>query len=406
MKQLLAICIKVLSLSALLPVICLAAASPSYTITGDALLNGGGSTASPLYSIHGSALGQAFFNPTGSMGSPSYKAGVLTIGNPEQAERQHTLIVSFGGSGYGKVTGDAGLFCVGTEGDICGMNLFYSTAINLTATPLSSATFVGWSGDCTGTGSCQVTMGADRAVTALFISKAYTISASAGDHGSITPTSTVNHGSSELYTVTPDDGYHIITVSIDGISQSISNPNSFNHIFSNVTTNHTISASFAIDTFIAKLGNCVSGPATIRYNETPTYTFTPGFSVVAYINGTAVALANNSYTYPTGVVSNQTVTGVFTINPVGANDPIQVLRGAAVVDTHTTLQAAYNAAESGDVIMMKGITFAGGLTADRKIAVTIKGGYEATFASSCVMTNVGKIVVKAGVVRVQRVSAR
>jgi hypothetical protein len=162
MKRLLALCIKVLSLSSLLPAICLAAASPSYTITGDALLNGGGTTASSLYTIHGSALGQAFFNPTGSMGSPSNNAGVLALGNPQQADRQHTLIVAFRGSGYGKITGDAGLLCVGTDGNSRNINLLYSTALNLTATPLISSTFAGWSGDCTGTGACQVTMGIDR----------------------------------------------------------------------------------------------------------------------------------------------------------------------------------------------------------------------------------------------------
>src|ERR1039458_8641440 len=99
MIRLFALCITILSL---LPGICLAETSPGYIISGATLLNGGGSAASPGYSIHGSALGQAFFNPTGSMGSPTYTSGVLTIGNPQQIDLKHTLAVNFSGSGYGK----------------------------------------------------------------------------------------------------------------------------------------------------------------------------------------------------------------------------------------------------------------------------------------------------------------
>ncbi len=405
MKRLLALCITILSL---LPGICPAATSPGYTISSAALLNGGGSTASPGYSIHGSALGQAFFNPTGSIGSPSYTSGVLAIVNPQQTDLQHTLTVNFSGSGYGKVTGDDGMFCVGTEGDSCGMNLYYTTVINLTATPLASSVFSGWSGACTGSGACQVNMGADNTVTALFSSKTYTITASAGAHGSITPSgaTVVNHGSSDSYTVSADDGYSIATVTIDGVPQTIVNPNSYSHTFSNVTADHSISATFAIDTFTVELGRCVSGPTTVSYNATPTYNFTHGFSVIAYINETPVELANNSYTYPTGIVFNQTIRGVFTINPAGSNDPIQIVRNSVVIDTHTTLQGAYNAAESGDVIMLKGSTFADALIADRPIKVTIKGGYNADFTSSCTMSYVGEITVKAGKVSVEYVSAR
>jgi Divergent InlB B-repeat domain len=42
------------------------------------------------------------------------------------------------------------------------------TAVTLSATPIAPSTFVGWSGACSGTGSCQLTMESDRTVTALF----------------------------------------------------------------------------------------------------------------------------------------------------------------------------------------------------------------------------------------------
>jgi hypothetical protein len=40
--------------------------------------------------------------------------------------------------------------------------------VTLTATPGGGSTFAGWSGDCSGTGTCQVTMSAARSATATF----------------------------------------------------------------------------------------------------------------------------------------------------------------------------------------------------------------------------------------------
>jgi hypothetical protein len=406
MKRLLALCITTLSLTALLPGICLAGGwSPGYILIGDALLNGGGNAASAGYAIHGSALGQAF---SGGMSGGSYRTGTLVVGDPQQSDRRHTLRVNFSGNGYGTVTGDAGLFCYGTQGDSCGVELYFTTQVTLTASPLSNSTFTGWSGEgCDGTGSCVVAMGTDRTVTATFASKTHTITATAGTHGSITPgTISVNEGSSQAFTVTPDTGYHIATVTVDGNqSQTITNPKLLNYTFSNVTTDgHSISSTYAIDTFTATLGRCVSGSTTPGYNDTPTYTFAFGFYVVAYINGTAVSLANSSYTYPTGVIADQSISGVFTVIP-GGSDPVQLVHGQTV-DPKTSLQAAYNAAVTGDVILLKGGTLPGTLTADLPIDVTIKGGYNSDYTTSCTSTKVGKITVKAGTVRAQYISVQ
>ena len=38
----------------------------------------------------------------------------------------------------------------------------------LTATPDAGSVFTGWTGDCTGTGTCTLTMSADHTVTATF----------------------------------------------------------------------------------------------------------------------------------------------------------------------------------------------------------------------------------------------
>jgi len=76
---------------------------------------------------------------------------------------------STAGSGWGQVTsGPAGIDCPGYS---CQASFDAGTSVTLTATPDSASVFTGWSGDCSGTGSCQVAMADARSVTATFALK-------------------------------------------------------------------------------------------------------------------------------------------------------------------------------------------------------------------------------------------
>jgi hypothetical protein len=77
-------------------------------------------------------------------------------------------------------------------------------------------------------------------------STSYTITASAGSNGSISPSGAVSvtSGVSRTFTITPDSGYRVSDVLVDG--GSVGQVTAYT--FSNVTTNHTISASFVVDT--------------------------------------------------------------------------------------------------------------------------------------------------------------
>jgi hypothetical protein len=75
------------------------------------------------------------------------------------------LSVTRGGNGSGTVTSQpAGISC----GAACSAAYASGTSITLTAAPDSGSTFSGWSGDCSGTGTCTVSMTQARAVTATF----------------------------------------------------------------------------------------------------------------------------------------------------------------------------------------------------------------------------------------------
>jgi len=71
----------------------------------------------------------------------------------------------------------------------------------------------------------------------------FTITASAGANGTITPSGdvTVNQGTDQAFTITPDSGYKVADVTVDGASIGAVT----SYTFSNVATNHTIEATFA-----------------------------------------------------------------------------------------------------------------------------------------------------------------
>ena len=113
----------------------------------------------------------------------------VTMGQERNVEAiftavHHGLGVTLVGDGAGGVTSAPdGIDC----GATCGADLRQGTNVILTATPILGATFIGWGGDCSGTGVCQLTMDGDHAVTATFL-PAYqvTVSPVGGGGGIVT----------------------------------------------------------------------------------------------------------------------------------------------------------------------------------------------------------------------------
>jgi hypothetical protein len=74
-----------------------------------------------------------------------------------RSERNFILSLITAGTGSGTVTADP-TCCTYASG----------TTVNVTATPDANSSFLGWSGACSGTGSCVVTMDSDQIVIATF----------------------------------------------------------------------------------------------------------------------------------------------------------------------------------------------------------------------------------------------
>jgi hypothetical protein len=144
----------------------------------------------------------------------------------------------------------------------------------------------------------------------------YTITASAGAHGSIDPSGgvVVNEGASQSFTITPATGYHVADVLVDSVSVGALT----SYEFTDVTAAHTISASFAIDTFTitASAGSHGSidpaGSVVVNSGNSQSFAITAdsGYHVAdVLVDGISVG-AVTSYTF-TGVTAPHTIAASF-----------------------------------------------------------------------------------------------
>ncbi len=119
-----------------------------------------------------------------------------------------TYLLNVTRNGAGTITSEpAGIDC----GVTCSASFAQNTPVLLSAAPDPSSTFTGWSGeDCTGTGTCQVTMDTVRSVTANFTQDQYTLTI-ISEHGTvnINPNQTTySYGDEVTLDVTVDPGWN------------------------------------------------------------------------------------------------------------------------------------------------------------------------------------------------------
>lgn len=119
---------------------------------------------------------------------------------------------------------------------------------------------------------------ADHTISASFI-RQFVITASAGSGGSITPTGNVyvDEGGNATFTITPNSGYRINSVSVDSIS--IGSPSTYT--FSGVVSPHSIDATFmlipidyTITLKVNNAGGAITGPTTVTSGSNAVYNFT------------------------------------------------------------------------------------------------------------------------------------
>jgi len=231
----------------------------------------------------------------------------------------------------------------------------------ITATPSTGYHFVSWAGsvnpsylNISNTSTAGTTISATSnmpqdgvaTVTATFAINTYTISASAGSNGTITPSGGTpkNYGATQAYVITPATGYYIAFVLVDGNAVAVTSP----YTFTAIAADHTISVSFAINTYtiaviagtndIGSNGTVTPVGVTIKnFWESQTYTITPniGYHIASLtVDGNAVTVAA-TYTFA-NVTINHTIGATFA---AGVSGPITIaaVANGSVAPTSTTL---------------------------------------------------------------------
>jgi hypothetical protein len=174
----------------------------------------------------------------------------------------------------------------------------YGDVVVLTESPVVGYSFSGWSGDGTGLGTTRsVTVIGNMAVGASFVQGSYsvTVTVTTGAHGTVSPgNQTLNWGTSVSLTITPDIGYHVADVLVNGSSVGAV----ASYTFTAVSAGNTISASFAPDTYVVTFteSGLPSGtPWKITFNEVTQS------STTTTISFTDVASGNYSWSTSTQI---------------------------------------------------------------------------------------------------------
>lgn len=151
----------------------------------------------------------------------------------------------------------------------------------------------------------------------------YTITATAGDNGSISPAgASVYRGDDQTFTITPNEGYEVADVLVDGSSVGAVST----YTFENVTGNHSISATFkpkvVTHTITATAGSngsiTPSGAVTVTDGADQTFTITPnkGYQIAnVLVDGKSVG-AVSSYTFQ-DVTADHTIYATFVKESTG-----------------------------------------------------------------------------------------
>jgi uncharacterized repeat protein (TIGR02543 family) len=264
-------------------------------------------------------------NRDGKIGAPEGMY-ILQILSALRETSLPNLTVVKSGNGTGTITSTpAGITC----GSDCSETYTVATSLKLTAIPDSGSTFGGWVGSCSGSGSCMLTVDNVQTVGALFNLERWTLTASAGDGGTIAPTGavTVDHGSGQTFTITPSVGYHVADVLVDGVSAGAVTT----YAFANVTAAHTIAAGFAPNattfTITAGVGQNGAiephGVVSVAAGGSQTFTITPeaGYHVAqVFVDGVDVGPVT-AYTFKS-VNANHTIRAEFKADVVFAPEDL------------------------------------------------------------------------------------
>ena len=219
---------------------------------------------------------------------------------------QHIVTASAGAGGSISPGGQVPVAMGANQAFTCTPNPGYAiAAITVDGKPMGTAPVFTFS---------KVTL--DHTIAVAFTSVQHLVSASAGPGGTITPAGQVPvaMGANQAFTCTPDPGYVITAVTVDGKAMGTAPV----FTFSKVTSDHTIAVAFKSTqhfvTASAGAGGSISPsgqvPVALGANQLFTFTPDPGFAVDTITVDSQVFAASPTFTL-SRVSTNRTIAVAF-----------------------------------------------------------------------------------------------
>ena len=197
----------------------------------------------------------------------------------------------------------------------------YGSTVSLLAVPVTDYAFINWTGDVLSGHETEnplsLIVDGNKSLVAHFAFNIRTINATVEGNGTITPSGDVQVANStdQRFTFTPNTGYKVDSVLVDGNKVD----STVGYTFVNVVANHTIKAFFSIGSFPVNVSVVGNGSVTKEPNLTDfvyntdvnlTATASTGWSFANW-SGSATG-STNPLIYTVGI-SNE-LTATFTIN--------------------------------------------------------------------------------------------
>ncbi len=200
----------------------------------------------------------------------------------------------------------------------------------------------------------------------------YTITATAGTGGSISPSgsTSVTSGNSQSYSMAANPGYTIADVKVDGSSVGV--PSTYS--FSDVTASHTISVTFAsaasLNAGSAIIGD--NGSGTLKNGTTKSgYGITVSLPVTAsYVSGTTVTASYNFTSAKTVSLEYVNGTWQFPVNSSSATNARKIYIPVETPDGTYTITFTVKALDPQATALTGSNVY---LTTTQNVSVTVKG---------------------------------
>lgn len=199
---------------------------------------------------------------------------------------------------------------------------------------------------------------ANQTVVVTFKKLTYTITVTQATGGVITPsTSTVEYGDSITFTVSVSTGYNLTAVMVDGSSVGTGTT----YTFTNVTANHTITATYSIQTFTITTtagsnGSISPTNPSVNYGANQTFTITAdsGYEVDTVTVDGVSAGAVTTYTF-SSVVATHTISATFKEGATSETHSFTINKATLQTSPTTCVsyESGYSAAQAYTWIMSK-----------------------------------------------------